>query len=46
MLQSDLYDYSDACIVVRGDITVEGANNRDRKIRSLAFKIMHHLLVA
>ena len=30
--------YSDAYIVVTGDITVEGANNRDRKNRSLASK--------
>ena len=38
MLISDLCDYSDAYIVVKRDITVEGANNRDRKNRSLAFK--------
>ena len=38
MLQSDLCDYSDAYIVVKGTITVTGANNRDRKNRSLAFK--------
>ena len=38
MLRSDLCDYSDAYIVVKGDITVEGANNRNRKNRSLAFK--------
>ena len=31
MLRSDLCDYSDAYIIVRGDITVEGANNRDKK---------------
>ena len=31
MLRSDLCDYSDAHIVVKGDITVEGANNRDKK---------------
>ena len=29
MLQSDLYDYSDAYIVVKGKITVKGATNRD-----------------
>ena len=39
MLRSDLCDYSDACTVVKGNITVKGANNRDRKSRSLAFKI-------
>ena len=27
MLRSDLCDYSDAYIVVKGNITVEGANN-------------------
>ena len=31
MLRSDLCDYSDAYIVATGDITVEGANNRDKK---------------
>ena len=31
MLRSDLCDYSDVYIVVKGDITVEGANNRDKK---------------
>ena len=38
MLQSDLFDYSDAYVVVKGKITVTVANNRDRKNRSLAFK--------
>ena len=37
-MQSYLCDYSDAYIVVIGTITVTGANNRDRKNRSLAFK--------
>ena len=32
MLRSYLCDYSDACIVVEGTITVEGANYRDKKI--------------
>ena len=27
MLQPDLCDYSDACIVVKGTITVENPNN-------------------
>ena len=31
MLRSDFCDYSDAYIVVEGDITVEGAYNRDKK---------------
>ena len=38
MLRSYLCDYSDAYIVVIGIITIEGANKRDRKNRSLAFK--------
>ena len=42
MLRSDLCDFSDAYIVVKGKITVsatDGANNiRDKKSRSLAFK--------
>ena len=38
MLQSDLCDYNDAYIVVKGKNTVIGASNRDRKNRFLAFK--------
>ena len=38
MLRSDLCDYNDSYIVVRGDITVEGPHNRDRKNRLSAFK--------
>ena len=38
MLRSDLSDDSDSHIVVEGDITIEGANNRDSKNRSLTFK--------
>ena len=38
MLRSDLCDYSDAYIAVKGNITVEGTNNRDKKNRPLAFK--------
>ena len=29
--RSDLCDYSDAYIAIKGDITVEGASNRDKK---------------
>ena len=32
MLRSDLCDYSDAYIVVKGTITVTGENNWDKKI--------------
>ena len=43
MLQSDLCNYSDAYIVIKGTITVIKANNRDRNNRdrnnrSLSFK--------
>ena len=38
MLRSDLYDFSDAYIVVNGAITVTGTNNRSRKNRPLVFK--------
>ena len=38
MLRSDLCDYNDTYIVVRGDITVEGAHSRDRKNRFSIFK--------
>ena len=31
MLRSDLCDYSDAYIIVKGDVTVEGANSRHKK---------------
>ena len=45
MLQSDLCDYGDTYIFLKGTNTVTGANNRNRKNRSLAFKKMLHLLV-
>ena len=38
MLQSDLCDYSDAYIVVKGIITVEGANDKDKYNGSLILK--------
>ena len=37
-LISDLCDYSDAYVVVKGKIIVKGANNADRWDRSLAFR--------
>ena len=50
MLRSDLCDYSDAYIVVKGIITVsatDGANKiRDKKNMPLHLKIMHHLFLA
>ena len=38
MLKSDLCDYNNAYIVVKGTIFIEARNNRDIKNRSLAFK--------
>ena len=38
MLRSDLCDFSDVYIVVKGEITVTGANNISKKNRHLAFK--------
>ena len=38
MLRSDLHDYSDAYIVVKGKITVEGTNDTTKRNKKLAFK--------
>ena len=38
MLRSDLCDYSDAYIVVKGDITLEGDNDANKQNKNLAFK--------
>ena len=38
MLISDLCDFSDEYIVVKGEITVAGGKNSSRKNRSLAFR--------
>ena len=38
MLRSDLCDFSDAYIVVKGDITVEGNNNANKRNKNLVFK--------
>ena len=38
MLRSNLCDYSDAYIVVKGDITVTRPNNTDQYDKKLAFK--------
>ena len=48
MLRSDLCDFSDASIVVKGDITLTKTNRRgiiDLRNRFLAFT-MHHLVIA
>ena len=38
MLTSNLYYYSDAYIVVKEDITLEGDNDANRKNKNIAFK--------
>ena len=38
MLRSDLYDFSDAYIVVKGDINLEGDNDANKHNKNLAFK--------
>ena len=38
MLRSDLCDYSDAYIAVKGDITLEGDNDANKRNKNLAFK--------
>ena len=38
MLRSDLRNFSDASIVVEGEITLEGNNNANKQHKSLAFK--------
>ena len=47
MLRSDLCDYSDACIVFKGIITVSAEEKeRDERNGQVILKIMHHLLAA
>ena len=44
MIRSDLCDYSDAYILVKGTITVEGDDDDDTKeIENYPLRIMHHL---
>ena len=38
MVRSDFCDFSDAYIVVKGDITVEGNNNGNKRNKNLVFK--------
>ena len=47
MLRSDLYDFSDAHIVVKGSITLTKTNGRGIiDIRNRHLKTNHHLLFA
>ena len=43
MLRSDLGDYNDAYIVVKGRITVRGKNNSKQRNKNIFFKNMLHL---
>ena len=43
MLRSDLGDYNDAYIVVKGRITVRGKNNSKQRNKNIFFKDMLHL---
>ena len=43
MLRSDLCDYSDAYIVVKGTITVEGTNYANKKNKKVTSRVMLHL---
>ena len=38
MLRSHLFDYSDAYILVKGTVTVEGDNDSKKRNKKLAFK--------
>ena len=38
MLRSDLWDFNDAYIIVKGDITLEGINDATKQNKNLAFK--------
>ena len=46
MLRSDLCDFSDAYIVVKGDITLEGDNDANKRNKNLAFKKNATFLIA
>ena len=38
MLRSDLCDQSNACIILKGTITVEGTNDANKRNKKLTFK--------
>ena len=43
MFRSDLCDYSDAYIGVKGKITVDGDNDNKTRDKNYPLRIMHHL---
>ena len=38
MLRSDLYDQSNACIILKRTVTVEGTNDANKRNKKLTFK--------
>ena len=50
MLRSDLCDFSDAYIVLKGGIAANDPDNakkiKNKEIKALHLKIMHHLSIA
>ena len=46
MLRYDLCDFSDAYIVVKGDISLKVIMMLIKEIKILHLKIMHHLLIS
>ena len=45
-LRSDLCDYSDVYIIVKGDITLEGGNDANKQNKNLRFRKRHQLAIA
>ena len=46
MLRSDLCDFSDTYIVVKGTMALEGDNDANKQKKILPLKTMHHLSTA
>ena len=46
LIRSDLCDFKDAYIVVKGEVTVTGVNNNSKKNGLNHLKTTHHLLFA
>ena len=46
MLRSDLCDFRDAYIVVKGTITLDGESNTNKRNKSVHLKIILHLSTA
>ena len=46
MFRSDLCDFSNAYIVVKGDIAATESNNAKKQTKALLLKTIHHLSTA